>query len=253
MANTQVVQGAQRGAAVSTRAAKKLSRSTIVAGAVGLAAGAGLLTAGSALASGGLEPGNLTLTPASGAISLAPTFATTDACPPGYQGSAQVSIFEANGTFISRISDVVPLPIAAFHGSLEGNIGEILKYAGVPAGGTSQWAVGCYSQGAGTGPVKWVQYTLVKLSADGKSYSISPGNSQASGSANGKSAYTNLYGLAAPPSKYATAAGGSALTSTSASSNTGLEAASVAGACGLAVAVGGILWYRRRNSSSQLQ
>src|SRR5271165_2544267 len=120
MLKNQVDPGAQRVSKVRRRARWALPRTAVVAVAVGLTAGAGLLTAGSALASSGLQPGNLVLEPASGAVSLAPTFATTDGCPAGYQGSAQVSMFAANGTLISRISVAVPQPTAAFHGALDG-------------------------------------------------------------------------------------------------------------------------------------
>lgn len=247
MPKNHVVRTAQRGAKVRWRA-RTLRRSALVAGAVGLTAGAGVLSASSALASGGLEPGNLVLSPAHGDVSLTPTFGTTDGCPAPYQGAAQVSVFAADGKFLSRISVAVDHPIGPVHGSLDGSIGAILKFAGVKSGGSSQWAVGCYSGVGGTGSVKWVQYTLVNLSADGQSYSISSGSSQAaSGSANGQSAFTNLFGQAAAPPNYATASN-----SSSTGSGTQFEAAAIAGACGLAIAVGGTIWYRRRQAS-QLQ
>ncbi len=251
------VLGARRDAKVRLRAIGGVRRTAVVAGAIGLTAAAGVLTAGSALASNGLQPGNLILEPASGAVSLTPTFATTDGCPAGYQGSAQVSMFAASGALISRISVAVPLPTAAFHGTLDGKIGAILKYAGVKSGGTSQWAVGCYSGPGGTGNVRWVQYTVVKLAADGKSYSISPGSGQsasssgsgqaASTSGKGQPASTNLYGqLASSTSGNATAS------SSSNGTGTQLKAALIAGACGLVVASAGIFLYRRRNRSQLL-
>jgi LPXTG-motif cell wall-anchored protein len=259
MPKFHVGQRAQREAGGRRRRIGALRRSVVIAGALWLTSAAGLLTAGSALASGGLEPGNLVLQPASGAISLAPMFATTDGCPTGYQGSAQVSMFGPNGTLISRISAVVPTPTAAFHGTLEGSIGALLKFAGVSAGAASQWAVGCYTGAGGTGNVRWVQYTLVKLSADGKSYSISPGNGQsASGSGNGQSAsgsgngqspsssatkqpaLANLYGQVAS-AHYPNP--GSPVSST----GNQAEAALIAGISGLVVAGAGIFFYRRRN------
>ena len=252
----QVVPGAPRHAKVGRRAIGGLRRTAVVAGAVGLTAGAGVITAGSALASNGLQPGNLVLEPASGAVSLMPTFATTDGCPAGYQGSAQVSMFAANGHLISRISVAVPLPTAAFHGALDGKIGAILKFAGVPSGGTSQWAVGCYTGPGGTGNVEWVQYTLVKLSADGKSYSISPGNGQSpSGSGSGQSASSSGSGKGKPAlsNLYGTLASTNLGNATPASSSNGIgkqvEAGLIAGACGLVVATAGLYFYRRRNRS----
>jgi hypothetical protein len=248
------VLGAPRDAKAGWRAVRGLRRAAAVAGAVGLSAGAGLLTAGSALASSGLQPGNLILQPASGAVSLTPTFATKDGCPTGYQGSAQVSMFAPNGTLISRISDVVAVPATAFHGTLEGNIDALLKFAGIPAGGHSQWAVGCYTGVGGTGNVQWVQYMVVNLSADAKSYSISSGTGQVtSGSGSGSQPASssvakqptgsNLYGQVASaqyphPSGNSSGGGGSQL-----------EAGLIAGACGLAVASAGVFFLRRRNRS----
>jgi hypothetical protein len=40
-----------------------------------------VLTAGSALAGVGSQPGNLTLSPSSGALSLTPTWSTSKGCP----------------------------------------------------------------------------------------------------------------------------------------------------------------------------
>jgi hypothetical protein len=247
------VLGAPRDANVGSRAVGGLRRAALVAGAIGLTASAGLLTAGSALASSGLQPGNLILQPASGAVSATPTFATKDGCPTGYQDSAQVSMFAANGTLISRISNVVPLPANAFHGTLEGSIGALLKFAGVPAGGHSLWAVGCYTGEGGTGNVQWVQYMVVNLSADAKSYSISSGAGQlasgsgsatqsASSSVTKQPTLSNLYGQVASaqyPDPAASSSGGGSQ----------LQAGLIAGACGLAVASAGVFFYRRRNRS----
>jgi hypothetical protein len=215
---------------------RKFRRAAVVAGAIGLTAGAGLLSAGSALASNGAQPGNLILHPASGASSLRPTWSTTNGCPAGYQGSAEVSEFNTNGSFASRISITVNNPVAAFSGTLDGNVAALLSVAtNVKPGQTSEWAIGCYSQIAGTGHVKWVQSTFVKLSADGKSYSTSAGNGQppptsSSGSTSGQAA--------------------SATATTSSGGGSQLEAAAIAGACGLAVALAGLALYRRRNRSS---
>jgi LPXTG-motif cell wall-anchored protein len=164
-------------------------------------------------------------------------------------------MFGSNGTLISRISVAVPFPTGAFHGSLEGSIAALLQFANVPAGGASQWAVGCYTGQGGTGNVRWVQYTVVKLSGDGKSYSISPGNpggaQSASGSGGGQSstgsaaskpALSNLYGQVASRS-YPNPG------SPSGGSGTQLEAALIAGISGLLVAGAGIYFVRRRNAS----
>jgi hypothetical protein len=187
----------------------------------GMTTGAGLATAGFAQASNGSQPGNLILTPASGATSKMPTWSTTDGCPAGHQGSAEVSEFKPDGTFASRISIVVNGDVtSAFKGTLDGNIGAIFRVTGIKTGETATFAVGCYSLEGGTGSVKWVQTTSVTLSSDGNSYTTS-----SSGTAAG-----------------ATGAGTSG-------TSTQVEAALIAGAGGLGVGVAGIAWYRRRNRS----
>lgn len=221
---SHVVQGAQRDTKVRLRVTGALCRFAVVAGVTGLTAGAGLISAGSALASNGSQPGNLILHPAAGATTLTPTWSTTTGCPVGYQNSAQVSAFHANGTFASRISFVVGEGnlTRPFGGQLDFKMALLLRFGSkVTKGQGSEWAVGCYTGAGGTGRVKWVQSTVVTLSSTGTSYSTSTPNGS-TGSAAGASG------------------------TTSSGSGTQIEAALIAGACGLAIAVGGVAWYRRR-------
>jgi hypothetical protein len=231
----QLCQGSPRDAKLRLLSRGGLRRSAVVLGAIGLAAGAGLLSAGSALASNGSQPGNLILHPASGASSLKPTFSTTDGCPAGHQGSAQIVEFNPSGTFGSRISIVVPSPTTAFRGTLAGDVAQLLALGtNAKPGQTSEWAMGCYSQIAGTGSVEYVQSTFVTLAADGKSYTSSSGN-----------------GRRASTSSSSAPSGQAASATATATSATGppVGAAAIAGACGLAVAVTGLTIYRRRNRS----
>jgi hypothetical protein len=156
---------------VSTRARRRLRRLAVALAAVGLIAGTGLLTAGFALAASPLEPGNLTLTPDSGPASAQPTWATTDGCPAGFQGSAVVSEFNTDGSFAGNISAVVDSPTAAFNGTLQGTLSTELSATNVTNGGTVAFAVGCFSQSGGTGNVEYVQLTFVQLASDGTTYS----------------------------------------------------------------------------------
>jgi hypothetical protein len=231
------VPGAQPDAKAWCRPAGRLRRCAVVAGTVGLTAGAGLLAAGTALASNGSQPGRLALHPASGAVTLTPTWSTADGCPAGYQGSAEMSEFKASGAFGSRISTVVSTGLTApFHGVLDYNVSLVLRLgAHVGKGQTSEWAIGCYSGPGGTGKVRWVQSTFVTLAADGKSYSTSTSTGSTS-STTGQQAATS--GNAQ-----------SASATTTSGSGTQVVAASIAGACGLAVALAGIGWQRRRNRS----
>jgi hypothetical protein len=130
--------------------------------------GAGLVTAGFALAAS--ASGNLILSPASGATTLRPAWSTTDGCPAGHQGSAQMSEFNTNGTLASRISPAVANVTKAFSGTLDGKISALLGVTDIKKGGTVKFEVGCYSLEGGTGSVEFVQSTLVTLSSSGTSY-----------------------------------------------------------------------------------
>ncbi len=168
------VQSAARDAKVRWRTASRIRRAVLLLGAAGLTGGAALLTAGFALAAVGSEPGNLILKPANGASSLAPTWSTTDGCPTGFQVSAEMSEFKPDGTLASRISPAVSSGLTqSFSGTLDGNIGALLRVAGVTSSGTVEFAIGCYSQAGATGTPEFVQSTFVTLSADGSSYSTS--------------------------------------------------------------------------------
>src|SRR5215469_10814536 len=151
-------------------AASGVRRVVLIFAAVGMIAGVGLLTAGFALAANGSEPGHLSLTPASGNLTVQPTWSTTDGCPSGNDASAVVEEFNPDGSPVTRISGVVNSPTAAIHNAtFLSNVGDLLSSTNlVPTtGGTVEWAVGCYSAGAGTGNVKYVQSIFVTEFANG--------------------------------------------------------------------------------------
>src|SRR5215469_4591121 len=116
MALAQICSGARRHATSARRIATTGRRGILFLGAIGMVAAAAVMTAGPALADVGSEPGNLKFSPASGATTLQPTWSTTDGCPVGYQGSAEVSIFDASGVLLSRISTVAYNVIHPFGG-----------------------------------------------------------------------------------------------------------------------------------------
>lgn len=170
----QGVPSAARQAIVRWRAASRIRRGALLLGVAGMTVGAGLLTAGFAWAATGSQPGNLILSPGSGLATLTPTWSTTDGCPSGFQGSAEMSEFKPDGSLASRISPAVNSGLtAAFGGTLDGSIGALLRFAGVTGGETAEFAIGCYNQGGATGSVEFVQSTFVTLSSDGSSYSTS--------------------------------------------------------------------------------
>ncbi len=253
---TQIVLTALRDATVNWRAARTIRRAVVLFGVAGLTLGAGLLTAGSALAAGhGSQPGRLVLQPASGAATLKPTWSTTDACPAGFQGSAEMSEFNTNGSYASRISFTVSSVTTAFKGILDGNIGALLHVTNIKKGGTVEFAIGCYSLPGGTGRVKYVQSTFLTLSSSGKSYTT---RSAAPKSVSGQQVATTSGGQQAAASSGGQqgATSGQVVSSTDAANRSGIstqaEAAWIAAACGLIVAVLGISWHRRRNNRSRL-
>ncbi len=162
--------------------AGRLRRRAGVLGVVGLAASAGLLTAGSALAGVGAQPGDLALSPATGALTLspAPTWSTTTACPSGYQTSANMSEYLTNGTFVSLISPTVNSGLTSpFSGTLDGTVGALLNFAGINATtpGTAEWVIGCWNgpggTGTGTTPVVYEQSVFVSVAAGATTYTTS--------------------------------------------------------------------------------
>jgi hypothetical protein len=213
---------------VSRRTPTGTRRLALALGAVGLIGGTGLLTAGFAMAANALEQGNLTLTPNSGAVSSQATWATTDACPTGFQGSAVLAAFNTNGSFARDISPVVNNPTAAFNGTLQGTIGTELSATNVTNGGTVALAVGCFSQSGGAGNVEYVQLTFVQLSSDGTTYSTTNSGPTPSISASQAAASpsSTLNNAAADPAVAATTTPSATPTATATATSTATASAS---------------------------
>src|SRR5580693_1633211 len=155
------------------RIAAIIRRAALLAAGAGLMAGAALATAGLARASAS-APGGLIFSPASGTATSVPTWSTTSGCPIGYQGSAEMAEFKADGTVASRISPVVNSGLtAAFKGTLDGNVAALLRVTEIKNGGAVKVAIGCYSLEGGTGKLTWNQTATITLSSAGTSYSTS--------------------------------------------------------------------------------
>ena len=126
----------------------------------------------------GTQPGKLIIKPASGSTSISPTWSTTDACPAGYQSSAQLYgiVFGAANLFqwISGTLNPGNSPIPAGQ-QLEFNstVAQVQQATKTPNGQTGKWVVKCAALGSGLGNREYVQYVLVHISADGKSYTTS--------------------------------------------------------------------------------
>jgi hypothetical protein len=166
--------------------AGRLRRGAVILAAAGVTVTAGLATAGSALAAVGTVPGGLLLAsggttivpPAGGLLTSQPTWGTTTECPTGFQGSADVELFQTNGTFVSIISSDVTgptAPIPATQGQLDGTIGSILAFAGfsATAPGTVEFAVGCYSGAGSTGSVSYQGDLFISVASGATSYTTS--------------------------------------------------------------------------------
>jgi hypothetical protein len=251
MATTQVVASAPRDTKVSRRAAWSIRRAVMVLGASGLALGAGLITASSAAAAvHGTQPGKLIFQPARGAATLKPTWSTPDGCPVGFQGSAEMSEFNTNGSYASRISFVVSPVTTAFKGILDGNIGALLHVTNIKKGGTVEFAIGCYSRIGGTGQVRWVQSSFITLSSTGKSFTTSSSAPRSAVGLQSSSAAAGGQGNSSAGAQQGSASGQTdSAFATKASGGSTLQAALIAGASGLVVAILGIAWHRRRDRS----
>lgn len=208
-------------------------------------AGAAVMTAAPALAHAAAGSGNLNFKPASGAIDSTPTWSTTNACPVGYQGSAQVSIFKPNGTFLSSISSVAYGVTNSFGGTLDGSMSAILKFAHVSNGGAIDFVVGCYSQVGATGKFTWIESTRVSLSSNGTSYTttaLSPQQGSTAGlpAGNQGSSSTNAQGVSATN------------TASSSGMGSGALAGWIAGPVVVLAAIAAFIVYRSRRDRSRL-
>jgi hypothetical protein len=242
-----IVSGALRSAAAGRRPANTIRRAIVVCGATGVVVAAAAATAEPALAGIiGSEPGNVKFSPASGSVQLQPTWSTKDGCPTSNRQSAQMSIFDPDGRFLSHISPVAYDVNGAFSGSLDGTLAAILRWAQVRNGKSLEFVIGCYSQVGGTGSVVWLQSTSVTLSSDGNSYTSSvPSGQQVTPT--GPGAIGSDPGAA--PGASAAAAAAAAAAHAGAGIGTPALAGLVTGSCALAAGIAGVLWYRRRDRS----
>jgi hypothetical protein len=126
----------------------------------------------------GSQPGKLILKPASGSTSVSPTWYTTDACPVGYQNSAQLdaAVYGSttdfqwiSGTYNPGNSPIPPGQPLQFNSS----VAEIQQVTKTPDGQTDMWVLRCAALEGGLGSREFVQSILVHISADGKTYTTS--------------------------------------------------------------------------------
>jgi hypothetical protein len=150
-------------------------------GAVGAAGQSGVANGGKpyqTIGPIGSQPGSLILHPASGSTTISPTWSTSDACPVGYQTSAQLYAAVHNSTSLEWISGTLnpgnnPIPVG--QGLQFGDtVQQIQLYTKTPDGQADKWVVRCSTLNSGFGNREYVQSVLVHFSPDGKSYTTSP-------------------------------------------------------------------------------
>ena len=117
--------------------------------------------------------GTLTISPASGPTSGRPTWATSVACPSGYQGSAVFSELHADGKTYTTIAPVVNGTNLPFKGTLLASIARIQFFGQTANGGTEELFVQCASGPGGTGNTQNDMKIYITYSSDGTSYTTS--------------------------------------------------------------------------------
>jgi Big-like domain-containing protein len=151
----------------------RLSRAALFVGVATATAGAMVFGAGAAFAGVGKDPGTLALSPTTGATSSTPTWATTQGCASGFQGSAVLRIEEGGGATFSMSGAVNSGLAGSFAGTLLDPISTIATVAGLANGGTDEMVVFCYSGSGLTGTSDPEMSEYLTLSADGSTYSTS--------------------------------------------------------------------------------
>jgi hypothetical protein len=152
----------------------RLGRTALVLGLTGGMLGGVGIAAAQAAGVGSL-PGDVSLSPASGPISsTSPTWATTVGCKTGFQGSAVFKAITPSGATFS-ISPGVANVTNGFNGTLNLTLSQIQTLSGVPAGGSQELVVYCFSGGSLTGTSDPEMSTFITWNADG-TYSTSSSN-----------------------------------------------------------------------------
>jgi hypothetical protein len=167
---------------IPTFGLKRLKRVAAVAGIGALVVGGAVLGSAQAQAATqfGTAPGALTLTPASGAGTVQPTYNST-ACPAADSGAAHVFFIDPTtpaGTAFNNVNkdeltNLAPSVAAPFSGAFTfpiGNVPSDLSITTFPT--TVELAVWCTAAANGTGAGVWDQSTFVTFAANG-SYTTS--------------------------------------------------------------------------------
>ncbi|HEX6453607.1 MAG TPA: Ig-like domain repeat protein [Trebonia sp.] len=150
----------------------RLKRAATLVGVGALVVGGTVLGSTAAHAAIGNGPGQLSLTPATGATTgQAITYATTTACPAGNNGSGVVRIVDPGTGQTDNLSVVNNSVTAPFSGSLNTDAfsGEEAVFPDL-AGSTFEVVVACFPGASAVGPAVYVQDTFVTLDSTGSTY-----------------------------------------------------------------------------------
>jgi hypothetical protein len=153
---------------------KRLERTAILLGAATLLAGASLLGATQAHAAIGIQPGALTLNPASAPTSTTGiTYRTSTPCPAGHNGSGRVVLVNPVTRTLSQMAPNNNAVTAPFSGTFNATFALAASVNPAIVGATSEIVVQCFAGASGQGAAVAVQHTFVTINAVGHSYSTS--------------------------------------------------------------------------------
>jgi hypothetical protein len=143
----------------------RFGRTALVLGlTAGMLGGAGIAAAQAAGV--GSLPGDVALNPASGSTSSSPSWATTVACNPGFQGSAIFRAVTPGGTTFD-ISGGTNSVTNTFSGTLSLPLTTIQSVSGVAAGGSQEFVVVCFSGASQTGTSDAEMSTFITYNSNG--------------------------------------------------------------------------------------
>lgn len=162
---------------IPTLRLKRLKQAAAVAGIGVVVAGASLLGTTSAYASVavlGTDHGAVSLTPGNGNTSATPTYATTEGCPTGFQGSGTLELVgPTTGDGFDILANINNSVASPFSGTFNNPLS--LENSVFPDidGTTSEIVVKCTAAASGQGASEFVMDTFITVSADGTTYTTS--------------------------------------------------------------------------------
>jgi hypothetical protein len=132
------------------------------------------LSAAQANAAVGNQAGALTISPGSGPVTATGLrYASTTACPTGFQGSGLLQVVDPGGGGFNNIAAVNDSVAAPFSGSLNATFALAIQVFPDLPGKTAELVIQCSSGPSATGSHMYAQDTFVTIDAAGGHYTIS--------------------------------------------------------------------------------